>query len=39
MELHRIDTYPGLDNIQQQIRKKALWLNFTTERSVLPSMQ
>jgi hypothetical protein len=32
MELHRIDTYHGLDKIQQQIRKKALWLNFTTER-------
>jgi hypothetical protein len=32
MNLHRVSTYRGLDKIQQQLGKKALWMNFTTVR-------
>ena len=32
MNLHRVSAYRGLDKIQQQLGKKALWMNFTTVR-------
>lgn len=32
MNLHRVSTYRGLNKIQQQLGKKALWMNFTTVR-------
>lgn len=32
MELHLVGTYHKYNKIQQQICKRALWMNFTTER-------
>lgn len=34
MNLHRISTYHRLDKIEQQRARKALWMNFTSERCV-----
>lgn len=36
LKLHVADAYKGLNQIEQQLRKKALWLHFTSERYVAP---
>lgn len=32
LKLHVADAYTGLDQIEKQLRKKALWMQFTCER-------
>lgn len=35
MGLHTVDAYEGLNHVERQLRKKALWMNFLSERWVM----
>lgn len=38
MEFHRISSYANLDYIEVQLRKKAFWLTFTSQSSVVTAI-